>query len=152
MDINGFNESLVTCEDVDFCYRMRRFGKIVSDNKLKVTHYGEARTIKEFIKKENWRGVGNLKGILSHGFSFKELPSLIVPIYFGFFLPVFLLIGLIFYDFRWLILGLLLMILPGMAAIFRLRRRISHVTDACRLFLLLQVYFFSRTIAVFKRL
>ena len=32
LDVGGFNESLITCEDVDFCYRISKFGKILSDS------------------------------------------------------------------------------------------------------------------------
>jgi len=85
----GFNESLVTCEDVDFSYRIRKYGKIISDSRIKVIHVGEAGTIKEFMNKEIWRGQSNLKGILSHGLLLKELLSLSIPLYFGIIFPIF---------------------------------------------------------------
>lgn len=53
---SGFDEGLVTCEDVDLSYRLSKFGKIISDNSLKVIHLGEAATVKEFFEKERWRG------------------------------------------------------------------------------------------------
>jgi glycosyltransferase involved in cell wall biosynthesis len=81
LDCGGFNESLITCEDVDFCYRLKRDFKIISDMNIKSVHFGEAKTVAEFFCKERWRGQSNLAGLLSHGFYWQEVPSLVLPIY-----------------------------------------------------------------------
>lgn len=150
LSVNGFAEKLVTCEDVDFCYRLKKLGRIVSDNRLQVTHYGEAETIKEFFRKEVWRGSGNFHGVFSHGFSFKELSSLALPLYFLFFLP-FLLIALVFIQQpKWPFIFLLLWFLPGGMAILKKGKGKLSSDAVFRLFFLLQVYFLARTTAVFK--
>ena len=92
-NIGGFNESLVTCEDVDFCYRIGHYGKILSDTAIKTIHLGEAHDIKTFFAKELWRGQSNLQGLWSHGIRRQELPSLMVPVYFGVFIPMLMLIS-----------------------------------------------------------
>jgi len=151
MAIGGFIATLVTCEDVDFCYRLRKHGKILSDGRIDVTHLGEAKTVKEFIKKEIWRGRSNLSGILSHGLSLKELPSLSIPLYFGIFLPIIFLVSVVFLDSIWFLAWLLLYLLPSVAVLFKLRSKKIGLLAWLRLLFLVQIYFFSRTIAVVIR-
>lgn len=147
--IGGFNESLITCEDVDFCYRLQKHGKIVSDSTIQVVHLGEAATVKEFIAKEIWRGKSNFEGIRSHGFSLAELPSLFIPIYFGFFLPLVFLLVLFLLDPSWFVFVFLLYCLPSAAFLYKMRGKVE-MTTLLPLLLLVQVYFVSRTIAVIK--
>jgi hypothetical protein len=54
----------------------------VSDSRIKSVHFGEAKTVLEFFRKERWRGQGNLRGLQSHGFYSEEVPSLLLPIYY----------------------------------------------------------------------
>ena len=146
--IGGFNENLVTCEDVDFCYRIRKYGRIISDKSAEVVHFGEARTIKEFLRKEIWRGRSSLDGIRSHGFSMEELPSLSIPLYFSILFPAFFAGFFFFSNTTWLVAGIILFLLPSMAVIFRMRRKKIGLVELMRLMLLLQLYFYARTIAV----
>jgi len=151
LDAGGFNKSLVTCEDVDFCYRICKYGKIISDSNIKVVHLGEASTVKEFIHKEMWRGQSNLKGGLSHGIQIKELHSLLIPIYFGVFIPL-LLLGLICWgNFAWFIGVLVFFLIPSAAVLYTVKNRVKTVLEMLRLLFLLQLYFFSRTLSVLKR-
>ena len=75
VECGGFNETLVTCEDVDLGYRLCEKYKMVSDPAVKSTHLGEAKTLKEFFRKETWRGKGNLQGALAHGLLWHENPE-----------------------------------------------------------------------------
>jgi glycosyltransferase involved in cell wall biosynthesis len=55
--ISGFNESLKTAEDHDFCIRATESGaKITPKSALMVIHYGYPTTINQFIKRERWHG------------------------------------------------------------------------------------------------
>jgi len=81
--IGGFNETLVTCEDVDLGYRLRNHGVILYDPKVAVYHLREPKTLKEFLKKEIWHGQSNISGFLSHGLHLSEIPSLIAPLLFA---------------------------------------------------------------------
>lgn len=150
LEINGFDETLVTCEDVDFSYRVQKYGKIISDAGIIVIHLGEAATVKEFIKKEIWRGAGNLDGLKRHGFSFKELPSLAIPIYFGFLIPLVFIIFIISGESLWFLISLILYLLPSIGAFYKLRKRKALLKERLSLVILLQFYFFSRALAVFK--
>jgi len=80
--VGGFNPSLITCEDVDFCYRLGARYKIIYCNSMQAIHYGEPKSLRELFKKERWRGTSNYDGIKVHGFRMDELPSLLLPIYY----------------------------------------------------------------------
>ena len=149
IQIGGFNENLVSCEDVDLCYRLARFGKIVHDHRIAAVHHGEARTVGEFFRKELWRGRGNLQGLLSHGFVRAELPSLVLPVYTlsNFFLwPV---VSLWRGAAAWLIVGLGALFLPGILALAHVWRRGPLIGMQWRLWLLLELYILARTAAIF---
>lgn len=67
----GFNEDLITSEDVDLCERLRTEGlKVISDNKISVTHLGNPKTARGFFLKEFWRGRGPARRF------FQALPKL----------------------------------------------------------------------------
>ncbi len=62
--ISGFEESLKTAEDHDFCMRAKKAGAQISPvPALKVIHYGYPTTIKQFIKRERWHGREDFKTI-----------------------------------------------------------------------------------------
>ncbi|MDT7041977.1 glycosyltransferase [Candidatus Nitronereus thalassa] len=79
--VGGFNERLVTAEDVDLCYRLGAKGAILGNPAMEAIHWGEAPDLSTFWKKEVWRGKGSFSGLRSHGFRWDELPSLGYPLY-----------------------------------------------------------------------
>jgi len=149
--IGGFNEELVTCEDVDFSYRMGEYGRILSDSRISVVHLGEAGTLRDFVKKEVWRGKSNLQGIRSHGLTLKEIPSLCIPVYFGVFLPLILLFIFLFLSPGWTLAALALFLLPSLFILVKVKAKGATLTGLLHLLILLQLYFISRTMAVMKR-
>jgi glycosyltransferase involved in cell wall biosynthesis len=150
--VSGFNEELVTCEDVDFSYRIRRRGAILSDSRIRVVHLGEAATLSRFVQKELWRGRSNWQGVRSHGWSLRELPSLLLPVYFGVALPAALAGALLVREPAWLLGTFALLVAPSGGAAFKvLQKKKVGLTDLLKLCVLLQAYFFSRTLAAFRR-
>ena len=149
LEINGFNESLVTCEDVDLSYRLGKYGKIVSDSSIEVVHLGDAATVAAFLKKEIWRGAGNVAGIKQHGLSVKELPSVAIPFYFAFFVPMLLLISVSSGSAILWTVSMLSLISPTAAVFLKAKGKFSTPKMMLPLMLLVQVYFFARTAAVF---
>lgn len=149
--VGGFNESLVTCEDVDFSYRLRAQGRIVADARIRVIHHGEAATVKDFCRKELWRGRSNLAGLRSHGLRLAELPSLLLPFYVWGFLPVSLVASAFFARGPWRLLPAALFLLPSLAALTKVRTNLGSATDAGRLVVLLQAYFLCRAAAAWPR-
>lgn len=79
--VSGFNEQLTTAEDVDLSYRLGQRGRILNNPSMQAVHWGEAKDLGHFMRKEIWRGKGNLRGVLSHGLRLDELPSLGYPLY-----------------------------------------------------------------------
>ena len=150
--VGGFNESMETCEDVDFCYKVKKYGVILSDISIEATHHGEADTIRKFIKKEIWRGKANLKGVFSHGFRIEELPSLAIPLYFSTIMPMVLIGFFIFQTAIWFIATAFLIIIPSVGVLFKLRAKNLKPREKSALVILLQAYFLSRTIAVYPGL
>ena len=150
--IGGFNESLVTCEDVDFSYRIKTRGRIVADTAISVIHLGEADTIKSFFKKELWRGQSNLAGLFRHKFQIKELPSLLIPLYFGIFLPITIMFSVFSQGWGFIFIPVTTVLLPSVVLILRIvkKGKLSG-GEVCRLFYLSQLYFAARTMAVVKR-
>jgi glycosyltransferase involved in cell wall biosynthesis len=98
-EVNGFNENLCTCEDVDFGYRISRKYRIVSDKKIRAVHYGEAKTLIQFFKKESWRGISNFQGVVSHGIVLNEIPSHAVVLYYFLFISTAPVLAVCFNDF-----------------------------------------------------
>jgi GT2 family glycosyltransferase len=79
--IGGFDSRLETCEDVDFCQRLRGRGfGLWSDHRLRSIHLGDPRTIRALFFGELWRGRDNLKVSLRGPLSWRGLPSIIIPI------------------------------------------------------------------------
>ncbi|MBU0970834.1 MAG: glycosyltransferase, partial [Proteobacteria bacterium] len=146
--LTGFDESLVTCEDVDFSYRIASHGLIMADQAICAVHLGEADTILAFAKKEMWRGVGNFHGLFSHGIHLKELPSLGIPLYFGIFLPLLFALAVIYMDAALGMAGLFAFLFPGGLVLFKIRKKKAGFLRKGQLFFLVYLYFFVRTLAV----
>jgi glycosyltransferase involved in cell wall biosynthesis len=79
--VGGFDASLETCEDVDFCHRLRTAGfRVVSDERMKNVHHGDPATLWALFTGELWRGRDNLRVSFRRPFVWREIPSAIVPI------------------------------------------------------------------------
>ncbi|MBF0511867.1 MAG: glycosyltransferase [Candidatus Omnitrophica bacterium] len=69
--IGGFDEYLMTDEDVDICRRIIKTGReVYSHPSLAVKHLGNPKTLKQFFFKEKWRGEGVVQGF------FRKLPQM----------------------------------------------------------------------------
>jgi len=145
--VGGFNERLDTAEDVDLCYRLGQLGSILCVPAMEAIHWGEARDLKMFWRKEVWRGKGNLKGVLAHGLRRDELPSLGYPIYILCLLLALTLSCLLNLSNRPFVLPLCsfgLLILPALALAAATMQRAGQPTAFPGLFLLYLVYGFAR--------
>ncbi|NOY53153.1 MAG: glycosyltransferase [Deltaproteobacteria bacterium] len=147
--VGGFDETLTTCEDVDISYRLSAQGKIISDPDIKAIHHGEARTIREFFRKELWRGKSNYRGALRHGFRFKEVPSLVLPFYFGIFVLLIFILLVIRAETTWLYAMIILWQTPLMISAGLKIRHNSGMRQYPHLLLLYNVYYLARFCAIF---
>lgn len=81
LNIGGFDESLETCEDVDFCNRLRRRGyQILAHPELQSRHYGDPATLRRLFSAELWRGRDALRVDLRGVTAWAEIPSMISPV------------------------------------------------------------------------
>jgi GT2 family glycosyltransferase len=79
--LGGFDTSLDTCEDVDLCHRVRAQGfRVLSDARLKNTHFGDPRTLREVFSSERWRGRDNLRVSFRRPIAWAAVPSAIIPV------------------------------------------------------------------------
>jgi glycosyltransferase involved in cell wall biosynthesis len=148
LKVKGFDENLITCEDVDISYRLSKLGQIISDQKIKAIHHGEAKNLREFFRKEKWRGKSNYHGLFRHGLKISELPSLVLPLYF---------VGVLLASLGTMISGAYLMAgvffsaaqLPIFALTLLKTRHDFGLTGFCRLLILYNIYFLARASAVF---
>lgn len=77
----GFDEGLESCEDVDFCRRIRQSGGVlVSDASLRSVHVGDPRTLAALFFSELWRGRDNLRVSLRDRLTLRSAPSIVIPI------------------------------------------------------------------------
>lgn len=79
VQVGGFDESLVTCEDSDFGYKLAARGRLIRDHVARTVHHGESKTLSQFFRREAWRSRGNLPMAFRHGMMARELPSLLGP-------------------------------------------------------------------------
>lgn len=62
--IDGFDEALETGEDVDFCKRAVSAGaRMIINTQFVALHEGYPKTIRRFVKRERWHGVGDFQSL-----------------------------------------------------------------------------------------
>ncbi len=146
-EMGGFNERLLTCEDVDFGYRLSERYKILEDKSIAAVHLGEAKTLLQFFRKEMWRGKSNFAGVREHGLIFQEIPSLLIPLfYFG--IMVFVPLAIIFGKTNLMVIGLLASgIFPFLRAII-ISYRLKRFYSLPALFAVWWVYGFARAFSI----
>ena len=57
-ELQGFDESLVTGEDYEFCQRAARLVDVVADDRIRVVHLGNPKSLARFFRREMWHGLG----------------------------------------------------------------------------------------------
>ncbi|MFZ3207838.1 MAG: glycosyltransferase [Geobacteraceae bacterium] len=154
--VNGFNESLITCEDYDLTQRLKTEGRLVSDYRVMAIHYREPATIREFIKKEMWRGKNNFTGLFERKIELSEIPSLIFPLIslafsIGslFFLGK-LVVGPDRYNLMYLLILLFIWQFPVLIFCSR-KNKSGELLTTLQLWLLFNAYFLARGLVVFRR-
>ncbi|WP_416398270.1 glycosyltransferase [Allohahella sp. A8] len=64
--IDGFNDELVTGEDVDFSNRAKKAQcEVILDPAFKVHHEGYPKSLLQFAKREMWHGIGDIQSFKS---------------------------------------------------------------------------------------
>ncbi len=147
LQVGGFDESLVTCEDYDLGVRLSQQYKVIFSDIISVAHLGVVDGIKEFFAKELWRGKNNLQSFIKDKFSIGSFLGVAAPVYqlvatFLFFLNFLCqLMPLWFSLIIWCIIPLLMTL-----------RKISKMNwyNSLRIFFLYNVYLLARGLAIFE--
>lgn len=152
--INGFDENLITSEDVDICRRIRSAGyQIYSHPKIAVIHLGNPKNIAHLIKKEKWRGIGVLQNQLRASTKFNLDKATYLAVYSFIFLS-----GSLIGGFIWLAQGAPLFFIFSvflfLIAPVLLSTRYVVITKQYVYFfplvMLFVIYSFSRVLSIFS--
>jgi glycosyltransferase involved in cell wall biosynthesis len=144
--LHGFNDQLISGEDVDFCRRAELLEiKISHNSKLKVFHEGYPKNCKSFFLREIWHGVGDVQTF--SGFFRSRTAvlafSLFVLLFASFILALMhLYLTAICFASLFFLLNLLLIFL---------KFNISNVSSASKIFLLMLIYNFARVFSIMRR-
>ena len=142
----GFNSNLVTCEDVDFCYRLGGQHKIIYCKAMGAVHYGEAQSLRQLFKKERWRGSSNYDGLRVHGFRIDELPSFLLPIYY-LILALWFVFAIGSFNWKPLGINLICWFLPPLLKSYLSARKVSNYNSLHKMAICYFVYSLARTVA-----
>lgn len=149
-EVGGFNQGLVTAEDVDFGHRISKSYRLVSDINLAPIHLEDPINLKAFFKKEIWRGVDSVKTsfrLIRKKSSIKEFISIALP--FCFFLAwVFVFYSFFLNHSIFIFLSLLVLLSPAMFLALDTALRTKHFNQILPLFVVYFVYSQSRMLAL----
>lgn len=81
LEVGGFPEHLVTCEDYYFTDKVHELGALYYSSRADYVHLGEDKELKAMFDKEIWRGQSNLQSISGRHIPLSEFPSFLVPIW-----------------------------------------------------------------------
>ena len=147
--VNGFDKSLVTCEDADIGYKISQRWKMLNDPSVKIIHLREPKTISQFFKKELWHGAANYQGIMKHGFLLHELPSLILPlITLGCVIGMGL--GLLLSSGKLMTMSMIFLFFPPVLLTIKVITRTGNLSRLILILYLSFVYSLARSAAIFK--
>ena len=79
-EVQGFDATLETCEDVDLCRKLRAAGYVLlADRRMKNVHHGDPATLRAVFFGELWRGRDNIRVSLRRPLSARTVASAIIP-------------------------------------------------------------------------
>ncbi len=154
MEVSGFDEQMITCEDVDLCKRLSARSPIICDNGIVAIHHGEAETLTHFYQKERWRGTSNWQSLRKHDFDKSELPSVLLPVVHLFLLFVVALASVLA-AYKIIPLYVVFIVLglwqvPLLWLGLKKSGEQGPVKLVAGIFVLLNLYFFARAVSLFS--
>ena len=155
LELNGLDESLETCEDVDFCQRARKNGwRIIADPGMENIHFGDPATLKSLFYGELWRGRNNFRVTMKGPITPRALLSLIIPalVFPGIvliFIGIFLKLGGMALGFPILLSGIFLFIAPSVLRCIYMSISNNGLFSFFENFAVAATYNFARALALF---
>lgn len=147
-EIDGFNEKLITAEDFDFCQRLNKKGyKIFNDPEIASIHIGQTDNIKDFFKKEMWRGNSLIKSIKVQGIR-NQLFSTIITFYH--LLAIIFLIIASFITMRLFVISILALFIPSLLLGIRKTIQTKKISYFFHFFILISIYQIARAVSIIR--
>ncbi len=148
--LSGFKEELETDEDCDFGDRLNNMGCcMIEAPQIRVIHLGNAKTLREFFKKEKWHATSILSTM-----SLKKVDK---PMIMTFIFMICLLISIsmlpffLFFNLNPIIIALLILLAPLMTVLYRVYQY-KNYRYFFHLIILYFLYYLVRSITVMKAL
>lgn len=150
--IGGFDESLGTAEDVDFCRRVSANHLIYLEKRVDTIHLRESKSIPDLFKREVRRGKFSLRQFFKSNVKSKELFSAFVPL----FIVIMFALGVValissFYKLSIALLLLTICVLP-LLLIFKKKALVTSVVGFAGVYAVATTYLFARAVAACQEL
>ena len=146
--IDGFDETLETCEDCDLGYRLSSYGKLLLCNTAVIVHHGESKSLAEVFRREAWRTKGNFSLARKRVGDWKNWASLMLPpVLLGSFLVATLWTVLSLLGGKSLLLPIAILLAALIAPLLLALRAggtASNVVDLLRRYVVMVVYLAGR--------
>lgn len=145
--IGGFEEKLKSGEDYEFSMRAKSVTKVISDDRIKVTHYGFPKTLRQFIKREIWHGLGAFGSIRT---KLLDKPLIGTIIFFVFTLLMIISIAYKFQTegiliFYYSVIGIIVLLI--LTLLYRIKY-IKNIKHGFQLLFLYYLYYIARSISL----
>lgn len=145
-EIGGFDEQLVTAEDVNLCHKIRQTRLICLNKELVTIHLRESKTLCSLLRKEIWRGKGSIRQLIESKRKADDAPSIIGPV-------LQLSCGccaVLLSPFNPHLAALLLaaVLLLPLVLIIRKKAMITGFTSAIQIYLVAFVFLMARSVAI----
>jgi GT2 family glycosyltransferase len=147
IELGGFDETLSSGEDAEFCCRAKKRVKIIADDKIHVVHLGNPKTIELFLKREIWHGIGATSSLRHNWFDKPFLGTVAFALFFMLQLIGIVLLIYVGYAklFVWGMFGVICTV--AATVLYRIMNGAS-LRNSWALFILYCVYYFGRAIAL----
>jgi glycosyltransferase involved in cell wall biosynthesis len=151
LSINGFDENMISCEDMDLGTRLNQAGfKVYQAHSVRALHVGGDKSLRVFFLKNVWRSMGML-GMLRHSWLFKPVLTLCAYLLLCAAGVAFLVASHSPLVIRIAIFILLVNVAPGFAVLYR-GLQIKRFYAPLRSILLYHLYFAAQIFAIWKAL
>ncbi len=147
-EVGGFDTSLITGEDAEFCARVAKVAKVISDERIRAIHLGNPKTLYQFFRRELWYGLGAFGSFRVNCFDKPLLGTIAFLL-----LTIIQIVGLGVWAFG---AGCTLFAVGSFGVLLLLALTVAHrrkwlrgVGHATRLLLLYYIFYFGRSIALF---
>jgi glycosyltransferase involved in cell wall biosynthesis len=151
LQINGFDENMISCEDMDLGTRLNQAGfKVYQAHSVRALHAGGDKSVRVFFLKNAWRSMGML-GMLRHSWLFKPVLTLCAYLALSAAGVIFLAAAHSPLLIRITVFTLLVNLAPLLAVLYR-GLQIRRFYAPLRSILLYHLYFAAQLFAIWKAL